>query len=128
MLEIVSEPELSSAQEAVAYLKRIHSIIRYLEISDGNMAEGSMRCDVNVSLRKKGDKNLGVRTETKNVNSFKFVERAIQYEIKRQKEVLESGKKIEQETRLNDPRSDQTKSMRSKPVYWSAESDVFMRQ
>ena len=114
LLEIVSEPELSSAQEAVAYLKRIHSIIRYLEISDGNMAEGSMRCDVNVSLRKKGDKNLGVRTETKNVNSFKFVERAIQYEIKRQKEVLESGKKIEQETRLYDPRSDQTKSMRSK--------------
>ena len=105
LLEIVSEPELSSAQEAVAYLKRIHSIIRYLEISDGNMAEGSMRCDVNVSLRKKGDKNLGVRTETKNVNSFKFVERAIQYEIKRQKEVLESGKKIEQETRLYDPRS-----------------------
>ena len=83
LLEIVSEPELSSSQEAVAYLKRIHSIIRYLEISDRNMAEGSMRCDVNVSLRKKGDKNLGVRTETKNVNSFKFVERAIQYEIKK---------------------------------------------
>ena len=114
LLEIVSEPELSTSEEAVDYLKKIHSIIRYLKISDGNMAEGSMRCDVNVSLRKKGDKNLGVRTETKNVNSFKFVERAIQYEIKRQKEVLESGKKIEQETRLYDPRSDQTKSMRSK--------------
>ena len=84
LLEIVSEPEISSSEEAVAYLKKIHSIIRYLEISDGNMAEGSMRCDANVSVRRKGEKELGIRTETKNVNSFKFVEKAIKHEIKRQ--------------------------------------------
>ena len=84
LLEIVSEPEINTPQEAVAYLKSIHSIIRYLEISDGNMAEGSMRCDANVSVRRKGDEELGTRTETKNVNSFRFVEKAIQYEIERQ--------------------------------------------
>ena len=114
LLEIVSEPDLSSPEEAVAYLKKIHSIIRYLEISDGNMAEGSMRCDVNVSLRKKGSKELGTRTETKNVNSFKFVEKAIQHEIRRQMKVLESGKRVTQETRLYDSQLDETRPMRSK--------------
>ena len=89
-LEIVSEPEINLPQEAVAYLKSIHSIIRYLDISDGNMAEGSMRCDANVSVRKKGEKDLGTRTETKNVNSFRFVEKAIQYEIERQIHEIES--------------------------------------
>ena len=114
LLEIVSEPDLSSPEEAVAYLKKIHSIIRYLEISDGNMAEGSMRCDANVSLRKKGSKKLGTRTETKNVNSFKFVEKAIQYEIRRQIKILESGKRVTQETRLYDSQLDETRPMRSK--------------
>ena len=114
LLEIVSEPDISSPEEAVAYLKKIHSIIRYLEISDGNMAEGSMRCDANVSLRKKGSKELGTRTETKNVNSFKFVEKAIQHEIRRQMKVLESGKRVTQETRLYDSQLDETRPMRSK--------------
>jgi aspartyl-tRNA(Asn)/glutamyl-tRNA(Gln) amidotransferase subunit B len=114
LLEIVSEPDLSSPEEAVAYLKKIHSIIRYLEISDGNMAEGSMRCDANVSLRKKGSKELGIRTETKNVNSFKFVKKAIQYEIRRQIKILESGERVTQETRLYDSQLDETRPMRSK--------------
>ncbi len=114
LLEIVSEPEISSSEEAVAYLKKIHSIIRYLEISDGNMAEGSMRCDANVSVRRKGEKELGIRTETKNVNSFKFVEKAIKHEIKRQIDLLESGKTIIQETRLYDSVADETRPMRSK--------------
>ena len=114
LLEIVSEPEISSSEEAVAYLKKIHSIIRYLEISDGNMAEGSMRCDANVSVRRKGEKELGIRTETKNVNSFKFVEKAIKHEIKRQVGLLESGKTIIQETRLYDSVADETRPMRSK--------------
>ena len=114
LLEIVSEPDLSSPEEAVAYLKKIHSIIRYLEISDGNMAEGSMRCDANVSLRKKGSKELGTRTETKNVNSFKFVKKAIQYEIRRQIKILESGERVTQETRLYDSQLDETRPMRSK--------------
>ena len=114
LLEIVSEPDLSSGEEAVAYLKKIHSIIRYLEISDGNMAEGSMRCDANVSLRKKGSKELGTRTETKNVNSFKFVEKAIQHEIRRQIKILESGERVTQETRLYDSQLDETRPMRSK--------------
>ena len=114
LLEIVSEPDLSSAEEAIRYLKKIHSIIRYLEISDGNMAEGSMRCDANVSVRKKGSKELGTRTETKNVNSFKFVERAIQYEIKRQINVLKAGKRVVQETRLYDSKTGETRPMRSK--------------
>ena len=114
LLEIVSEPDLSSPEEAVAYLKKIHSIIRYLEISDGNMAEGSMRCDANVSLRKKGSKELGTRTETKNVNSFKFVEKAIQYEVRRQIKILESGERVTQETRLYDSQLDETRPMRSK--------------
>ena len=114
LLEIVSEPEINSPQEAVAYLKSIHSIIRYLEISDGNMAEGSMRCDANVSVRKKGDTKLGTRTETKNVNSFRFVEKAIQYEIDRQINELESGNQITQETRLYDSQANTTRPMRSK--------------
>ena len=114
LLEIVSEPEINTPQEAVAYLKSIHSIIRYLEISDGNMAEGSMRCDANVSVRKKGDTKLGTRTETKNVNSFRFVEKAIQYEIDRQINELESGNQITQETRLYDSQANSTRPMRSK--------------
>ena len=114
LIEIVSEPEISTSAEAVAYLKSIHSIIRYLEISDGNMAEGSMRCDANVSIRKKGTTKLGTRTETKNVNSFRFVEKAIQYEINRQINELESGKTITQETRLYDSQANTTRPMRSK--------------
>ena len=114
LLEIVSEPEINTPQEAVAYLKSIHSIIRYLEISDGNMAEGSMRCDANVSVRRKGDEELGTRTETKNVNSFRFVEKAIQYEIERQIHELESGNPIVQETRLYDSQQNTTRPMRSK--------------
>ena len=114
LLEIVSEPEINTPQEAVAYLKSIHSIIRYLEISDGNMAEGSMRCDANVSVRKKSDTKLGTRTETKNVNSFRFVEKAIQYEIDRQINELESGNQITQETRLYDSQANTTRPMRSK--------------
>lgn len=116
LLEVVSEPELSNAKEAVAYLKKIHSIITYLEISDGNMAEGSMRCDANVSIRPKGDPVLGTRCEVKNVNSFRFVEKAINYEIQRHIEILEDGGKIVQETRLYDAEKDETRSMRSKEV------------
>ena len=114
LLEIVSEPEINTPAEAVAYLKSIHSIIRYLDISDGNMAEGSMRCDANVSVRKKGDLKLGTRTETKNVNSFRFVEKAIQYEIERQVHEIESGNTITQETRLYDSQNNTTRPMRSK--------------
>jgi aspartyl-tRNA(Asn)/glutamyl-tRNA(Gln) amidotransferase subunit B len=114
LIEIVSEPEISSASEAVAYLKSIHSIIRYLNISDGNMAEGSMRCDANVSVRKRGEGELGTRTETKNVNSFRFVEKAINYEVNRQINVLESGGRITQETRLYDSQANTTRPMRSK--------------
>ena len=114
LLEIVSEPDIASPEEAVAYLKSIHSIIRYLDISDGNMAEGSMRCDANVSVRKKGEEILGTRTETKNVNSFRFVEKAIEYEIKRQIHELESGNTITQETRLYDSQNNTTRPMRSK--------------
>ena len=114
LLEIVSEPDIASPEEAVAYLKSIHSIIRYLDISDGNMAEGSMRCDANVSVRKKGEEILGTRTETKNVNSFRFVEKAIEYEIKRQIHQLESGNTITQETRLYYSQNNTTRPMRSK--------------
>jgi aspartyl-tRNA(Asn)/glutamyl-tRNA(Gln) amidotransferase subunit B len=114
LLEIVSEPELRSAKEAVAYLKVIHSIIRYLDISDGNMAQGSMRCDCNVSIRPQGSEALGTRTEIKNVNSFRFVEKAINTEIHRQIEILEDGGRVIQETRLYDPDKDETRSMRSK--------------
>ena len=114
LLEIVSEPDMRSAKEAVAYLKTLHQLVRYLEISDGNMQEGSFRCDVNVSLRKRGTEPFGTRAEIKNINSFRFVERAIEYEMKRQAEILESGGVIVQETRLYDADKDVTRSMRSK--------------
>lgn len=116
LLEIVSEPDLRTATEAVAYLKKLHSIIRYLDISDGNMAQGSMRCDANVSIRKQGDTELGTRTEIKNINSFRFVEKAINYEVMRQREVLEDGGRIVQETRLYDSDKNETRTMRSKEV------------
>ncbi len=114
LIEIVSEPDMSSAKEAVAYMKKIHSIVTYLGICDGNMQEGSFRCDANVSVRRKGDSELGTRTETKNLNSFRFVERAINYEIERQIDVIESGGKVVQETRLYDADDDSTRAMRSK--------------
>ena len=116
LLEIVSEPDLRSAKEAVAYLKKLHSIIRYLDISDAIMAQGSMRCDANVSIRPVGQKEFGTRTEIKNINSFKFVEKAINHEVQRQKDVLEDGGRIVQETRLYDADRDETRSMRSKEV------------
>ena len=114
LLEIVSEPDMRSSKEAIAYLKAIHSLVRYLDISDANMQEGSFRCDVNLSLRKKGDSELGTRTEMKNLNSFKFIEKAILYEANRQRQILESGGEIAQETRQYDPNQNITKSMRSK--------------
>ncbi len=114
LIEIVSEPEMHSAEEAVAYMKKIHSIVRYLGISDGNMQEGSFRCDANVSMRPKGQKEFGTRTETKNLNSFRFVERAINFEVARQIDVLEEGGEITQETRLYDANKDETRPMRSK--------------
>ena len=114
LLEIVSEPEMCSAKEAVLYMKKVHSIVTYLKISDGNMQEGSFRCDANVSIRKVGEKKLGTRTELKNINSFKFVEKAINYEVQRQIDLLEEGKRIIQETRLYDENKNITKSMRSK--------------
>ena len=114
LLEIVSEPEISSAKEAVAYMKAMHQLVTYLDVSDGNMAQGSLRCDANVSIRKKGDKELGTRTEIKNINSFKFIEKAINFEIKRQIKILEKGEMVTQETRLYDSSKDETRSMRSK--------------
>ena len=114
LLEIVSEPDMRSAQEAVAYLKKLHTLVRYLEISDGNMQEGSFRCDANVSIRPKGQVELGTRAELKNINSFRFVEKAIEYEIERQTDILEEGGKILQETRLYDSDKNETRSMRSK--------------
>jgi len=114
LLEIVSEPDLRSAKEAIAYMKKIHALVRYLEICDGNMQEGSFRCDANVSLRPQGQAALGTRTEIKNLNSFRFVERAINYEIDRQMHILESGGKIQQETRLYDADKNETRTMRSK--------------
>ena len=114
LLEIVSEPELSSAKEAVAYMRKIHTIVRYLEISDGNMQEGSFRCDANVSVRPRGQKELGTRAELKNLNSFRFVEKAINFEIERQIELIEDGGEVVQETRLYDSDKDETRSMRSK--------------
>ena len=116
LLEIVSEPDLRSAEEAVAYLKALHSLVTYLGISDGNMAEGSMRCDINISLRPAGSDQLGTRAEIKNVNSFRFVERAIRHEIERQSDILEDGGRVVQETRLYDAERDETRSMRSKEV------------
>ena len=114
LIEIVSEPDMRSSEEAIAYLKKIHSIVRYLKICDGNMQEGSFRCDANVSVRPKGQEELGTRTELKNLNSFKFIEQAIEFEIERQIEVIESGGTVVQETRLYDPNKNETRTMRSK--------------
>ena len=114
LLEIVSEPDLRSAKEAVAYMKKLHALVRYLEICDGNMQEGSFRCDANVSVRRRGAERLGTRCEIKNLNSFRFVERAINHEVERQIDLIESGGAVVQETRLYDSVKDQTRSMRSK--------------
>jgi aspartyl-tRNA(Asn)/glutamyl-tRNA(Gln) amidotransferase subunit B len=116
LLEIVSEPDIRNAAEAVAYLKALHSLVTYLGISDGNMAEGSMRCDINISLRPPGSEKLGTRAEIKNVNSFRFVEKAIRHEIDRQSDILEDGGRVVQETRLYDADRDETRPMRSKEV------------
>ena len=114
LLEIVSEPEISNAKEAVAYMKAMHQLVTYLDVSDGNMSQGSLRCDANVSVRKIGDPELGTRTEIKNINSFRFVEKAINFEVKRQIKQLENGEKVTQETRLYDSVKDETRPMRSK--------------
>ncbi|OLO10788.1 aspartyl/glutamyl-tRNA amidotransferase subunit B [Chromohalobacter japonicus] len=114
LLEIVSEPDMRSAKEAVAYIKALHAIVTYLGISDGNMAEGSMRCDVNVSVRPKEQAAFGTRAEIKNVNSFRFVEKAIAFEVERQIELIEDGGQVVQETRLFDPERDETRGMRTK--------------
>ena len=114
LIEIVSEPDMRSAAEAVAYLKSIHSLVRYLDICDGNMQEGSFRCDANVSIRPQGQEEFGTRTELKNINSFRFVEKAIEFEVERQIDLLESGGRVIQETRLYDADNHQTRSMRSK--------------
>ncbi len=114
LLEIVSEPEMRSAEEAVAYARALHGIVTWIGICDGNMQEGSFRCDANVSVRKLGDEKLGTRCEVKNVNSFRFLERAINYEIRRQVELIEDGGRVVQETRLYDADRDETRSMRSK--------------
>ncbi len=114
LIEVVSEPEMRNAREAVAYLKKLHSLVTYLEICDGNMQEGSFRCDANVSVRPQGSSEFGTRTETKNLNSFRFVEKAINYEIERQIDVIESGGTVVQETRLFNPATGETRTMRSK--------------
>ncbi|MCW7754614.1 Asp-tRNA(Asn)/Glu-tRNA(Gln) amidotransferase subunit GatB [Desulfobotulus sp. H1] len=114
LIEVVSEPDLSSPAEAVAYLRQLHAIVRYLDVCDGNMEEGSFRCDANVSLRPKGETKLGTRTELKNLNSFRYIEKAISYEIKRQESILRSGGTITQETRLWDSVKNQSFAMRSK--------------
>ena len=114
LLEIVSAPDLRSAAEAGAYMRKIHALVRYLEICDGNMQEGSFRCDANVSVRRRGETKLGTRTELKNLNSFRFVEKAIEIEAARQIELIEGGGKVVQETRLYDPDRDETRPMRSK--------------
>jgi aspartyl-tRNA(Asn)/glutamyl-tRNA(Gln) amidotransferase subunit B len=114
LVEIVSEPDLRSAKEAVAYMKKVHTLVRYLEICDGNMQEGSFRCDANVSVRRAGSVEFGTRAEIKNLNSFRFVERAINYEVARQTGLLESGGAVVQETRLYDPDKGETRPMRTK--------------
>ena len=114
LLEIVSEPDMRSAKEAVAYMKKIHSLVQYLEICDGNMQEGSFRCDANVSVRPEGQKEFGTRAELKNINSFRFVEKAIEIEVERQIDIIEGGGKVVQETRLYDSDKNETRSMRSK--------------
>jgi aspartyl-tRNA(Asn)/glutamyl-tRNA(Gln) amidotransferase subunit B len=114
LLEIVTEPDMRSAAEAVAYAKALHGLVRWLDICDGNMQEGSFRCDGNVSVRPAGEAQLGTRTEIKNLNSFRFLERAIEYEARRQIDVLEDGGRVVQETRLYDPDRGETRSMRTK--------------
>ena len=114
LIEIVSEPDMRSAKEAVAYMRKLHALVRYLGISDGNMQEGSFRCDANVSVRPRGRPEFGTRAEIKNLNSFRFVERAINFEVERQIDLIESGGTVVQETRLYDPDRDETRSMRSK--------------
>ncbi|MDH5423374.1 MAG: Asp-tRNA(Asn)/Glu-tRNA(Gln) amidotransferase subunit GatB [Gammaproteobacteria bacterium] len=114
LLEIVSEPDMRSAEEAVAYMRKIHSLVQYIGICDGNMAEGSFRCDANVSVRPKGQAEYGTRAELKNINSFKFVEKAINIEVERQIDLIEDGGKVVQETRLYDADKNETRSMRSK--------------
>ena len=114
LIEIVSEPDLRSAEQAVAYLKKLHAILRYLDICDGNMQEGSFRCDANISLRPKGQEELGTRTELKNMNSFRNVQRALEYEEHRQRDILLDGGKVVQQTLLWDPDTEKTSSMRSK--------------
>lgn len=114
LIEIVSEPDMRSAEEAVAYLKALHAIVVYLGITDGNMEEGSFRCDANVSIRPKGAAEFGTRAELKNLNSFRHVQKAIEYEVSRQQDVLEDGDKVIQETRLFDSVKGVTMSMRDK--------------
>ncbi len=114
LLEIVSEPDLRSAREAVAYMKKIHALVRYLGICDGNMQEGSLRCDANVSVRRRGEARFGTRAEIKNLNSFRFIERAIDYEIERQIDLIEGGGVVRQETRLYDPERHETRPLRGK--------------
>ncbi|MFM2289394.1 MAG: hypothetical protein RL684_2537 [Pseudomonadota bacterium] len=114
LIEIVSEPDMRSAKEAVAYMKKVHTLVRYLGICDGNMQEGSFRCDANVSVRRFGAEKFGTRAEIKNINSFRYVEKAINYEVARQVDLLEGGGKVVQETRLYDPDRGETRSMRSK--------------
>jgi aspartyl-tRNA(Asn)/glutamyl-tRNA(Gln) amidotransferase subunit B len=114
LLEIVSEPDMRTSAEAVAYLKTLHSLVRYLDICDGNMQEGSFRCDANISVRPKGQEKLGTRCEIKNVNSFRFVEKAIEFEIERQIDLIESGGTVVQQTRLYDSAANVTRAMRSK--------------
>jgi aspartyl-tRNA(Asn)/glutamyl-tRNA(Gln) amidotransferase subunit B len=114
LLEIVSEPDIRSAEETICYLRSLQQLVRYLGISDGNMQEGSFRCDVNISLRPKGEEQFGTRAEIKNLNSFRFIQQAIAFETQRQADILESGGKVVQETRLYDPDRDETRSMRSK--------------
>src|SRR5580765_6206729 len=111
LIEIVSEPEMRSAKEAVAYMKKVHTLVRYLGICDGNMQEGSFRCDANVSVRPLGQEKFGTRAEIKNVNSFRYVEKAINHEVARQIELLEGGGQVVQETRLYDPDRGETRSM-----------------
>src|SRR6185295_3378170 len=114
LLEIVSEPDLRGAAEAVAYARELHTLVVWIGVCDGNMQEGSFRCDANVSVRKAGEQKLGTRCELKNLNSFRFMEQAIEFEAKRQIEILEDGGKIVQETRLYDPQKNETRSMRTK--------------
>ena len=114
LLEVVSEPDLRSPAEAVAYLKQLHKLVRYLQICDGNMQEGSFRCDANISVRLSGESKLGTRCELKNLNSFRFVEQGLEYEINRQIELIETGGQVMQETRLYDPNADMTRPMRGK--------------